>query len=97
MLGLASNARLVKRIDKALRKSRYRQAHTGRPSRRFREFRYRTRQSWSRTRRVVAKAEHLAKGANPRFVVTSLGGEVAGPQRLYEKLYGARGDTENRI
>ena len=53
--------------------------------------------SWSRARRVVAKAEHLAKGSNPRFVVTSLGHEVAGSQRLYEKLYCARGDMENRI
>ncbi len=46
---------------------------------------------------MVAKAEHLSKGPNPRFVVTSLGREVAGPQRLYEELYCARGDMENRI
>ena len=97
VLGLARNERLVGRIGKALRKSRSRHAATAAPSRRFREFRYRTRNSWSRTRRVVAKAEHLAKGPNPRFVVTSLGREAAGPQRLYEKLYCARGDMENRI
>ena len=97
VLGLARNPRLQRRIGKALRKSRSRHAVTGAPSRRFREFRYRTRDSWSRSRRVVAKAEHLAKGANPRFVVTSLGPEVAGPQRLYENLYCARGDMENRI
>ena len=56
---------------------------------------YRTRESWSRTRRVVAKAEWLRNGANPRFVVTSLPREVAGTQYLYEKLYCARGDMEN--
>ena len=90
VLGLARNERLVKRIGKALRKSRSRHVATGRASRRFRAFRYRTRASWSRTRRVVAKAEWLRKGANPRFVVTSLPREVAGAQYLYEKLYCAR-------
>ena len=84
VLGLARNERLVKRIGKALRKSRSRHVATGRASRRFRAFRYRTRDSWSRTRRVVAKAEWLSKGANPRFVVTSLPREVAGAQYLYE-------------
>ena len=97
VLGLARNERLVGRIEKALRKSHSRPATTGAPSRRFRAFRYRTLKSWSRARRVVAKAEHLAKGPSPRFVVTSLGREVAGAQRLYEQLYGARGDMENRI
>ena len=97
VFGLARNARLVKRIGKALHKSRCRHAGTGSASRRYREFRYRTRETWSRSRRVVAKAEHLAKGPNPRFVVTSLGCNVAGPQRLYEELYCARGDMENRI
>ena len=97
VLGLARNERLVRRIDKALRKSRRRHAATGKASRRFREFRYRTRKSWSRTRRVVAKAEWLSKGANPRFVVTSLSREAAGAQHLYEKRYCARGDMENRI
>ena len=97
VLGLARNARLARRIGKAPRKSRRRHAGTGEASRRFREFRHRTRDTWSRSRRVVAKAEHLAKGPNPRFVVTSLGRDVAGPQRLYEELYCARGDMENRI
>ena len=92
VLGLARNDRLARRIDKALRKSRRRHAATGKASRRFRQFRYRTRESWSRTRRVVAKAEWLAKGANPRFVVTSLSRKAAGTQHLYEKLYCARGD-----
>ena len=97
VLGLARNDRLARRIDKALRKSRRRHAATGKASRRFRELRYRTRKSWSRTRRVVAKAEWLAKGANPRFVATSLSREAAGAQHLYEQLYCARGDMENRI
>ena len=97
VLGLARNARLVKRIAKALRKSRSRHVATGKASRRFRAFRYRTRKSWSRRRRVVAKAEWLAKGDNPRFVATSLSKEEAGAQHLYEALYCARGDMENRI
>ena len=97
LLGLEKNTRLETRIAKALRKSHRRHLQTQRASRRFREFRYRTRKSWSRTRRVVAKAEHLAKGANPRFVVTSLDKETAGAQVLYEDLYCVRGEMENRI
>ena len=97
LLGLAKNPRLEKQIARALRKSQRRSLQTGRASRRFRELRYRTRQSWSRTRRVVAKAEYLAKGANPRFVVTNLDAKTAGAQRLYEELYCIRGEMENRI
>ena len=97
LLGLAKNGRLEKQIARALRKSHRRYLQTGRASRRFRELRYRTLQSWSRTRRVVAKAEHLAKGANPRFVVTNLANKTAGAQVLYEELYCIRGDMENRI
>ena len=63
----------------------------------FAEFFYRTRSSWSRWRRVVAKAEHLAKGENPRFVVTSLDAQDWPAQILYEQLYCARGEMENRI
>jgi hypothetical protein len=63
----------------------------------FKEFTYQTRESWSRARRVIAKAEHLEKGGNPRFVVTSLGAEEWPAQALYEKLYCARGEMENRI
>jgi hypothetical protein len=99
VLGLARNARLQQRIDKALRKSRRRCATTGQASRRFRELRYRTLKSWSRHRRVVAKAEWLAgaRGGNPRFVVTSLDRQTIAKQALYEELYCARGDMENRI
>ncbi len=99
VLGLARNARLQRRIAKALRKSRRRSAASGKASRRFREFRYRTLDSWSRSRRVVAKAEWLpgTGGGNPRFVVTSLDRQTIAKQALYEELYCARGDMENRI
>src|SRR5213075_811217 len=62
-----------------------------------RELEYRTHDSWTRARRVVAKAEHLAGKANPRFVVTSLSVERWAAAALYEDLYCARGDMENRI
>ena len=70
---------------------------TGKPARVFKDFQYRTLKTWSCTRRVVGKAEFLAKGANPRFVVTSLSPERLGAQALYEDFYCARGDMENRI
>ncbi len=71
---------------------------TGEAVRRFRQFRYRTHSSWSRKRRVIGKAEHLRQGANPRFVVTNLElSEIQSPQRLYEQVYCARGEMENRI
>ena len=63
----------------------------------FKDFRYQTLKSWSRSRRVIGKAEHLAKGANPRFVVTSLPADAFDAQSLYEKEYCARGEMENRI
>ena len=67
------------------------------PARVFAEFSYRTHKSWSCARRVVAKAEYLDKGENPRFVVTSLTAEQWPAQDLYEKNYCARGEMENRI
>ena len=72
VFGLAKNNRLLERIRKPLRKAQRRHAESGHPARLFSEFRYRTLHSWSRKRRVVAKAECLRKGKNPRFVVTSL-------------------------
>ena len=63
----------------------------------FTQFHYRTQKSWSRSRRVIAKAEHLLKGANPRFIVTNLPEDYADPAALYETHYCARGDMENRI
>ena len=68
-------ARLLRRIKRRLKQARRRFAKTGTAARAFADFRYRTRKSWPRARRVVAKAEYLAKGANPRFVVTSLSAE----------------------
>ena len=97
VLGLARNARLVRALGTAMCEARSVHRHTGNPARRFRDFTYRTRKSWSRRRRVVGKAEYLSKGENPRFVVTNLSPRKASARRLYEKLYCARGDMENRI
>jgi hypothetical protein len=97
LLGLARNARLVRAIGGELREAREKHQRTGKPARCFRDFHYRTRKSWSRSRRVIGKAEYLTKGSNPRFVVTNLPPSRAGAKRLYEKLYCARGDMENRI
>src|SRR5690606_20423665 len=76
-----------------------REAHerSGKAQRRYRDFRYRTRKSWSRERRVIGKAEYLPGKENPRFVVTNLSRSRAGAQRLYEELYCVRGEMENRI
>ena len=97
VLGLAKNERLKTAIAPALEQAAAEYAATGKPARRFREFLYQTRQSWSRARRVVAKAEHLEKGSNPRFVVTSLAPQAWEARALYEQLYCARGEMENRI
>jgi hypothetical protein len=94
VLGLARNTRLVGLVEEALAQAQALYEETGQPARLFTEFAYRTHESWSRARRVVAKAEHLDKGANPRFVVTTLDDEA---RRLYEEIYCARGDMENRI
>jgi hypothetical protein len=97
LLGLAKNERLKAEIVKELEEAKAQYQETGRAARRFQEFVYQTRESWSRARRVVAKAEHLEKGENPRFVVTSLSREAWPAQALYEEHYCARGDMENRI
>ena len=97
VFGLARNARLVRALGRELHEAQAEYLRTDEPARRYRDFRYRTRKSWSRSRRVVGKAEHLPKGANPRFVVTNLSVERADARHLYEELYCARGDMENRI
>jgi hypothetical protein len=97
VFGLPKNARLCATIERQLRKSQRRYHQTKKASRRYRDFRYRTLNSWDRTRRVVGKAEYLPKGKNPRFVVSSLPKDEYGARDLYEKLYCARGDMENRI
>src|SRR3989442_1425217 len=80
-----------------MREARQEHRRTGKPARVFTEFFYRTRASWSRARRVVAKAEQIEGKENPRYVVTSLAPEQGPAQRLYEQLYCARGEMENRI
>jgi hypothetical protein len=97
VLGLARNERLQQEIASEAEQAQQQFAATGQAARVFGDFRYRTRKSWSQERRVVGKAEHLEKGANPRFVVTSLAGEAWPGKRLYEELYCARGEMENRI
>ncbi len=97
VFGMARNARLVRAIGRDLYRAGVVCHRSSEPARRYRDFRYRTRKSWSRTRRVVGKAQHLPRGANPRFVVTSLRPRRADARRLYEELYCARGEMENRI
>jgi len=97
VLGLAKNSRLSARIAEELAAAEAEWERTGRAARVFKDFGYRTRSSWSRERRVVGKAEHLDKGSNPRFVVTSLTSWACGARALYEDLYCARGEMENRI
>jgi hypothetical protein len=97
VLGLAKNARLLAEVQGAQAQAQAQCAQTGQPARVFTEFHYRTRERWTRERRVIAKAEHLEKGANPRFVVTSLPAAQWAAQTMYEKRYCARGDMENRI
>jgi hypothetical protein len=97
VVGLAKNDRLKCEITSELEQAKNQYQSTGTAARVFKEFKYRTLKSWSAERRVIAKAEHLGKGANPRFVVTSLSQENCDARTLYEDLYCARGDMENRI
>ena len=97
LFGLARNARLAAEIAPEMEEARLEAEATAKPARRFKDFTWTTLDSWSRERRVVGKAEWLGGKANPRFVVTSLGPERAGARELYEDIYCARGDMENRI
>src|SRR5262252_3290132 len=97
LFGLAKNERLAAEIAAELAAAEEESKLTEKPARRFKEFQWSTRDSWSCQRRVIAKAEWTRGTANPRFVVTSLSGEDAAPQQLYEEIYCARGDMENRI
>ena len=97
LFGLAKNDRLIAMIAGELAQAEAKSRRTGKPARTFKEFRWTTRDSWSRERRVVAKAEFTEGEANPRFVVTSLTRAACKPKYLYEKLYCARGEMENRI
>jgi hypothetical protein len=97
VFGLARNDRLRRRIGKAMRRAKAEAKRTGKAARVYTEFRYRTRESWSRGRRVIAKAEQIEGKENPRYVVTSLAVSAYRPRALYEALYCARGEMENRI
>jgi hypothetical protein len=101
VFGLARNQRLRKIIGAQMHAATQQWNQTGKPARVFSEFSYQTKKTkkggWDRERRVVAKAEHIDGKENPRFVVTSLAGEAWAAQALYEELYCARGDMENRI
>jgi hypothetical protein len=101
VLGMARNQRLRKIIGAQMHAATEQWNETGKPARVFSEFDYRTKKTkkggWSRQRRVAAKAEHIDGKENPRFVVTSLTSEEWKAQALYEELYCARGDMENRI
>jgi hypothetical protein len=105
VFGLARNSRLVDYLESTMFRARLKACLTGGHAREFTEFQYQTRDSWSRSRRVIGKAEILSKGENPRFIVTSLPKEGFGPDQAerfapaacYENIYCARGDMENRI
>jgi hypothetical protein len=97
VFGLAKNERLKAIIDKELQQARQLYEETEKPARVYKDFYYETLKSWSRERRVVAKAEYLDKGSNPRFVVTSIERQWMDKAILYEKLYCGRGEMENRI
>jgi hypothetical protein len=97
VFGFARNDRLQKRLEPQMEEAAAEHARTKQPARVFTEFPYRTRDSWSAERRVVAKAEQLEGKKNPRFVVTSLPSEQWPARKLYEEFYCVRGDMENRI
>jgi hypothetical protein len=97
VFGLARNQKLRRIIGRQMQEAKQDWNRTGKPARVFTDFDYRTRKSWSGERRVIAKAEHIDGKENPRFVVTSLTSDDWQPRKLYEELYCARGDMENRI
>jgi len=97
ILGLAKNRRLREAIEEELYLAQALYQCSGKASREYKDFCYKTRHSWRWQRRVVGKAEHLSKGSNPRFVVTSFSPEEWEAKALYERLYCGRGDMENRI
>lgn len=97
VLGLARNKRLQAELACELADAKRRHEESGHPERLFKDFAYQTRETWSRSRRVVGKAEWLPGKENPRFVVTSLAKDSIDAAELYEEIYCARGDMENRI
>lgn len=97
VLGLPKNARLEGMIEKEKAQVKRKYQKTRKPARKYCNLRYQTLRTWSRPRRVVAKAEHLQKGENPRFVVTTIEKSEVRARDLYEQLYCDRGNMENRI
>jgi hypothetical protein len=91
------NDRLAAKIARELKAAQREAGKTGRAARRFKDFQWTTRKSWSRKRRVIAKAEWTKGAASPRFIVTSLKRKAIAGQALYEDVYCARGEMENRI
>jgi len=85
IFGLARNTRLTRAIGAELAEARHESQGTGQRARRFKELIWSTRKSWSRTRRVIAKAEWAKGEANPRFIVTSLTVADGDCRRLYEE------------
>ena len=95
--GLARNPRLEALLEPGFERAEALCAESGEPERVFEDLRYRTLKTWSRERRVVGKAEILHRGPNPRFVVTSLAADAVDAATVYERIFCARGDMENRI
>jgi hypothetical protein len=97
IFGLARNKRLEKMLAGEMAEAKTLCEKSGQPTRVFKDFRYQTLDSWSKERRVVGKAEHTVLGSNPRFVVTTFNNAAWKARELYEELYCARGEAENRI
>jgi hypothetical protein len=97
IFGLAKNARLIRAIGAELMAAKAESLEAGRPARRFKELTWSTRKSWSKERRVIGKAEWTQGKSNPRFIVTSLTAADGDGRQLYEQVYCARGEMENRI
>jgi hypothetical protein len=97
VFGLQQNPRLNAMVKDELKRAEAKSVRTGKPARYFKQFQWSTIGTWSRQRRVIAKAEYTKGEANPRFVVTSLKRAECKPKYLYEKVYCARGEMENRI
>ena len=97
VLGLAKNNRLKAETIDEMEQAQAAFEQTGESARVFKDFTYQTLDSWSRSRRVVGKAEYIKKGENPRFIVTSLSSDTIAAAPLYEDVYCARGEMENRI
>ncbi len=97
VFGFAKDGRVKREIEEELKEAKRLFEEKGQAQRVYKDFMYRTLKSWPRNRRMIGKAEHLEKGANPRFVVTSLEAGEIDAKNLYEKMYCARGDMENRI